>query len=73
MLKRKGNPNAGRKKEPDLKLPVTLMVRKSSIVGHGNLEMPIKDNSGNFTPEYQKLKNDLMVKLYETIEFFNEK
>lgn len=63
--------NAGRKKEPDLKDTIVLMVRRSYIVGKGNLEKPIKNASGEFTPEYIEAKNKLKEMLYETIEFNN--
>ena len=68
-LKRKGNPNAGRKKEPDPKEHITLMVRRSSIVGKDNIATPIKDESGQWTKEYIEAKTNLMNQLYETIEF----
>jgi|GEM_PF-5897389 len=63
--------NAGRKREPDPKDTVILMVRRSRIVGKDNLDIPIKDSKGNFTLEYKQMVDKLRETLYETIEFVN--
>ena len=69
-MKTKKNPsNAGRKKEPDKKEPIVLMIKRSQIVGKENIHKPIKDDQGRFTEEYMKAKTDLMNMLYETCEF----
>ena len=57
---------AGRKREPDPKVSVVLMVRKSKIAGKDNLEMDIK------SPEFYKHLEKLKEMLYETIDFTNE-
>ena len=58
--------NAGRKREPNPKISVVLMVRKSKIVGKDNLDMDIK------SPEFYQHLEKLKEMLYETIDFTNE-
>lgn len=56
--------NAGRKKDPNKKMTVTLMVHKSDIVGKNNLDMEVKDDNGIWNPDYLEalasLKDELM-------------
>lgn len=61
--------NRGRKKEADPKDLVTLLVRRSMIIGKANLNMVIKDEEGNWNPDYQEKLEALKKILYDTIEF----
>ena len=55
--------NAGRKKVLDKKIPVTLLVEKSKIVGEENLDMDITSH------EFREKVAEMKTELYKTIDF----
>lgn len=62
---------AGAKKKDDPLDRVTLLVRRSVIIGAENIPYTPKDEKGKWKPEYKEKIKSLKEMLYETIEFVN--